>query len=306
MYESFIKEFPVDIKCAESYPSGDREFFKLISKKGTYKDEWGSIWYVGEPGFTGEVKEPALDDWSKLKNFKPPYHLIKKRNKDFIDDLCSRSNEFILSSITARPFERIQFLRGTENLYMDIGYDRPEFYRLLKLVHEYYLKDIESWCKTAIDGVFFMDDWGSARDLLINPKIWREVFKPLYKDYCKLIHSYGKYTFFHSDGNIEKIFSDLIEVGVDAINSQIFAMDIETLAQEYKGKITFWGEIDRQHILPFGSTDDVFNAVIRIRNALDHNNGGVNNGGVIAQFSWGKDVSLENAKTVLKAWDKII
>ena len=56
----------------------------------------------------------------------------------------------------------------------------------------------------------------------------------------------------HSDGNILKIYPQLIELGLDAINSQIFCMGVENL-EPFAGKITFWGEMDRQHLLVNGS-----------------------------------------------------
>ena len=113
-----------------------------------------------------------------------------------------------------------------------------------------------------------------------------------------MIHSSGKFVFFHSDGNIEEIFSELIEVGVDAINSQLFTMDIEKIASKYKGKITLWGEVDRQKTLAFGKPDDVKKDVMRVRRAFDE---GV--GGLIAQCEWGIDNSFENIDAVYKTWD---
>jgi uroporphyrinogen-III decarboxylase len=202
----------------------------------------------------------------------------------------------MLSDVTARPFERMQFLRGTENLYLDIGYGTAEFQKLLNMVHEYYLEDIESWCKSNVDGIFFMDDWGSKNSLLINPQMWREVFKPLYKDYCDIIHAADKFTFFHSDGHTEAVFADFVEVGIDAINSQLFTMDIEKLSQ-YKGKIVFWGEIDRQNIMPFGDPQQVRQAVMRVRRVLDDGTGGV-----IAQCEWGKFDPRENVEAVFQTW----
>ncbi len=74
-------------------------------------------------------------------------------------------------------------------------------------------------------------------------------------------------------------------------------MNIEDLAKRYKGEITFWGEIDRQHALPFGSEDDVRLAVRRVRDAFDNGNGGV-----IAQCEWGKDNSRANIESVFEAW----
>ena len=127
--------------------------------------------------------------------------------------------------------------------------------------------------------------------------MWREIFKPLYKDYCDIIHSAGKSVFFHSDGFIEPIIEDLIEIGVDALNAQLFCMDIEELGRKYGGRLTFWGEIDRQHVLPFGTTEDVDKAVTRVRTALDHGKGGV-----IAQCEWGKDNDLPNIEQVYQSW----
>ncbi len=98
---------------------------------------------------------------------------------------------------------------------------------------------------------------GAQRGLLISPKLWRGFYKPLYAEYCRIAHAAGKFVFFHSDGHIMEIYPDLIEIGVNAVNSQLFCMDIEEIGRRFKGQITFWGEIDRQNVLPFGTVDDV-------------------------------------------------
>jgi len=295
--KSILSKFPMDIDLSEISLNFTKEQLMLASKKGHYIDDWGSVWYVGEPGVWGEVKKPMLESWLALKKFRPPYYLIENRDFSIINKQCAESSKFMLSHITARPFERLQFLRGTENLFLDIASNSSEFHKLLRIIHEFYLKDIESWCKTDVDGILFMDDWGTNISLLINPKVWREIFKPLYREYCNIIHNYGKFAFFHSDGNIEEIFSDFIEIGVDAINAQLFVMNIEKIASNYKGKITLWGEVDRQYTLAFGTPDDVFKDVLRVRNLFDDETGGL-----IAQCEWGKDNSRENIESVYKAW----
>ena len=128
--------------------------------------------------------------------------MVRKRDLSHVNKSCQESNKFMLSDVTARPFERLQFLRGSENLYLDIGYGTAEFRKLLEMVHEFYLEDITSWSESDVDGIFFMDDWGSKKTLLINPQTWREIFKPLYKKYCDIIHAAGKYAFFHTTGLI--------------------------------------------------------------------------------------------------------
>ncbi|MEM3515676.1 MAG: hypothetical protein QW281_03350, partial [Saccharolobus sp.] len=102
-----------------------------------------------------------------------------------------------------------------------------------------------------------------------------------------------------SDGHIEAIYPDLIEIGIDAINSQLFCMNIEELGRKYRGKVTFWGEIDRQYILPFGTVEEVRSAVRRVRKALD-----TGRGGVIAQCEWGLKDPKENIEAVFEEWNK--
>ncbi len=295
--ESLVREFPMDIGTAHLNPGWLQDVSRMSGSVGRYTDDWGSVWTVGEPGVIGEVKKPALCEWSLLEHFQPPWALLHTRDFGYVNRCCEQSAQFMLSEVTVRPFERLQFLRGTQNLYYDIGEGRAELRRLLEIVHEYYLEDLRSWCSSNVDGIFFMDDWGSNQRLLINPRLWRELFKPLYKDYCDMIHAAHKRAFFHSDGNIEAIYGDLIEVGMDAINSQLFIMDIEKLAQLYKGKVTFWGEMDRQHILPFEDPGQVKDAVARVRRALDDGAGGV-----IAQCEWGKDDPQENIRAVYEGW----
>ncbi|MBI3920960.1 MAG: methyltransferase, partial [Armatimonadetes bacterium] len=257
------------------------------------------VWHVAEAGVVGEVKEPALADWSDLKTYQPPWELIRGRDLSRVDADCENSDLFMLSDCTARPFERMQFLRGSENLFLDLAYLPRELFRLRDMIHEFYLEDVRQWCRTAVDAVMMMDDWGTQHTLLISPDLWRDFFKPMYREYCDLIHAAGKYVFFHSDGHIESIYGDLIEVGVDALNSQLFCMDIEGLAQKYKGRVTFWGELDRQGVLPFGTPEDVKTAVGRVRAALEDGRGGV-----IAQCEWGKNNPKENIEAVFEAWEE--
>lgn len=265
-----------------------------------YTDAWGSVWHVGQPGVVGEVKEFPLPDWSYLDKYKLPWELLKEADFSQVNRSCVESDKFILAGTETRPFERMQFLRGSENLYMDLAYGEKEVYKLRDMLHDFYLREMELWSNTDVDGVSFMDDWGSQKSLLISPTMWREFFKPLYKDYCDILHSKGKYVFFHSDGNIESIYPDLIEIGVNAINSQLFCMDIERLGSQYAGKIAFWGEIDRQNILPFGTTDDVKRAVKRVAEALLINK----RTGIIAQCEWGGKDPKENIITVFEEWNK--
>ena len=101
----------------------------------------------------------------------------------------------------------------------------------------------------------------------------------------------------HSDGYILDIIPELIDIGIDALNSQIFCMGLDKLEQ-FRGKITFWGEIDRQQILPFGSKEDVDQAVRSVKKHL------WDRGGCIAQCDFGVGSKPENVFQVFKTWDE--
>ena len=268
---------------------------------GIYTDAWGCVWHVAEPGVIGEVKEYIIDDLSMVDKYQLPWELLDEADLSQVNRYCSQSDKFILVGTQTRPFERMQFLRGTENLFMDLAYGDKNVYKLRNMLHEFYCREMEMWADTDVDGVSFLDDWGSQKSLLISPEMWREFYKPLYKDYCDILHSKGKYVFFHSDGNIQSIYPDLVEIGIDAVNSQLFCMDMEQLGREYAGKITFWGEMDRQNILPFGKPEDVRCAVRRAANALLKDK----RTGVIAQCEWGNKDPKENIMAVFDEWNRI-
>lgn len=103
----------------------------------------------------------------------------------------------------------------------------------------------------------------------------------------------------HSDGYILPILPDLIEIGVDALNCQVFCMGPEKL-KVFAGQITFWGEIDRQHLLPHGSLEEIRNAVERLREAF------WKNGGAIAQCEFGPGAKPENVEEVFRTWERTV
>ncbi|MFH1086900.1 MAG: uroporphyrinogen decarboxylase family protein [Chloroflexota bacterium] len=266
-----------------------------IYEPGEWTDAWGSTWLNIQRGMIGEVKRPALDDWGKLDAWSPPYHLLGRGFED-VNRTCAQSDTFVALGLP-RPWERLQFVRGSENAYRDLAWGVPQVFKLLEMLHDYYMQHLNYVMQTDVDAVSFMDDWGSKHALLISPAMWVAYFKPLYKDYVDVAHAHDKFAIMHSDGYILPIYEHLIEIGVDAINSQLFTMPIEEIGQRFKGRITFWGEIDRQQILPFGTPDDVRAAVQRVKDALWDPRGGV-----IGQAEFNQGYPLENIRAFFEAW----
>lgn len=269
---------------------------------GTYVDEWGCEFLNAQAGVIGEVKNAVVSDTNDLEAVQPPYEILPESPsaRDEVNRFCASTDRFTMSGCCLRPWERMQFLRGTADAMMDVMVPEDGGASLLKKIHDFYCMELEFWVYTDVDSVMFMDDWGSQRQLLIPPAKWRELFKPLYRDYCEMAHSNGKFVFMHSDGNIREIYEDLVEVGVDAINSQLFTMDLADLATRVKGQITFWGEIDRQHVLPDVNAEKAREAVCEVATHLYDPAGGI-----IAQFELGPAARIENAFAIHEQWDEI-
>lgn len=266
---------------------------------GLYTDEWGCRFENKQWGIIGEVKDPLLKDWRAWKSVRAPEERLSL-DAAKVDEFCAANDVFVYSQPLIRPFELLQFIRGPETFYMDLAERPDELFLLMGRIHAFYKEELELWALTDVDALFFADDWGSQKSLLISPALWRELFKPLYRDYAEIAHRHGKYAFMHSDGYITDIYPDLIEIGVDALNSQVFCMDVPELGRRFGGQITFWGEVDRQHLLPRGTPGDVAAAVRTAKEAF------FRNGGAIAQCEFGIGARPENVEAVFQTWKSLV
>lgn len=291
--------FPDDIVVSPEFLKVQPKTTGDPHKAGAYIDPWGCVFSNAQDGIIGEVKDPIVreDDWSDAGNVHIPTEWLTV-DVDKVNEFCAKDDRFVLGVGRPRPFEQLQFIRGTENLYIDLMDPPPAMMAFLRRMHEFYCQLLEVWAGTGVDGLRIMDDWGAQRSLLINPALWREVFKPMYKDYADIAHAHGKKLFMHSDGYILDIYPDLIEIGVDVLNSQIFCMGLEKL-RPYAGKICFWGEVDRQNLLPYGTKEEVAAAVRAVHDALWRN------GGCIAELEFGIGAKPENVEAAFAAWEDL-
>ena len=293
------RRFPSDIVTSPAFLRRPLLTQGVDTEIGRYVDEWGCAFINIQRGVIGEVKTPLIQTWADLDKVRPPEERLSV-DVDQVNAFCRASDCFVLAGACPRPFERMQFLRGSQALYLDLAEEPPELFALIERIHAANLQEMELWAGTEVDALNMMDDWGAQRRLLISPRQWRRIFKPLYQAYVDIAHAHGKYIFMHSDGHIFDIYPDLIEIGVDAINSQLFCMDIEHIGERFAGEITFWGEIDRQHLLPYATRAEIDAAVRRVHGAL------YRQGGVIAQCEFGNGARPENVEQVYESWAEVI
>ena len=297
--EHIQKVYPVDIVGApiifkeRGVEQGD------MYEVGEYIDSWGCKFENIHRGIIGEVKDPLVkdEDWEDFGNIHIPEEWLTFDVAQVNADLKKVADKFTIAGCP-RPFEQLQFIRGTENFYIDLMMRPKKMMQFMEKMHDFYCRYLEKLAQTDVDALEYMDDWGSQKALLIDPKMWRELFRPMYRDYIDIAKKHGKKMFMHSDGYIKDIIPDLIDMGLDAVNSQIFCMGVEDLKQ-FRGKITFWGEIDRQHLLVHGTKQQVQDAVRLVYDTLWQD------GGCIAQCEFGAGAKPENVETVYETWDAL-
>ena len=242
-------------------------------RPGIHRDEWGVIWNRTQDKDIGVVEnqvlaEPTLDGWDVPDPAAPG---VFAKYPEFIDE--SR-DKFRAASIGMSLYERAWSLRGTEHLLMDM-YDHPDFvHALFDRITDYNLAQVETALKYDIDCIYYGDDWGAQVGLIMGPAIWHEFIQPRVDRMYQFARQAGKYVMIHSCGDVKAIFPDLIEAGLNIFNPfQPEAMDIYETKKEFHGRLSFYGGISVQHLLPHGTPDEVRTETRRILNELGKGGG---------------------------------
>ena len=68
-----------------------------------------------------------------------------------------------------RLFDRLYFLRGFENLMIDIATDDRRLPRLIDMLLEYEQKFVRKWLAIGVDAIAFHTDIGTQNGLMISP-----------------------------------------------------------------------------------------------------------------------------------------
>ena len=132
--------------------------------------------------------------------------------------------------------------------------------RVLDLPYQYHLTAAKRLVEMGVDMVWLGDDVGSQHEMLISPRMWRKFFKWRMADMIQELKAINPdlKVAYHSDGDIRRIIPELIEIGLDVLNPvQPASMDPAEIKNQYGDRLCFWGTIDEQQTLPFGSPEDV-------------------------------------------------
>ena len=263
---------------------------------GKYVDEFGVVWDrtvdidIGCPS-------PHLTP-ERFWEYRWPDPLAQGRFDTLAENMKRYPETFHVMTFGFSLFERAWALRGMENLLVDFV-DRRDFVdALLDGITDLNLTVLEAGLKACpdIDGVYFGDDFGTQMGLIMGAARWREIFKPRLARMYGAVKSAGKKVIIHCCGRVQEIFDDFVEIGLDCFNPfQPEVMDVYDMFRQYHGKLAFWGGISTQHLLPFGTVDEVDAEVNRL---LDM---GANGGYVIAPaHAIPGDAKVENMAAMLR------
>ncbi len=236
-----------------------------------YTDEWGVGWDIhpyetpfGIGHYTEISNHPLADD-SAISSYKAPdpnrpelyltaEKIVKKQKDEY----------WIVGTVHTTIFETAWALRGFQQLLLDLAINPDLVSQLLDIPHQYHLAVAKKLTQIGVDMIFLGDDVGTQNKMLISPEMWRIFLKPRMAAIIaelKAINPDLKVAY-HTDGNVEPIIPELIEIGLDVLNPiQPASMDPAKIKNAYGDKLCFWGTIDEQHTLPFGTQDDVSNEV---------------------------------------------
>jgi uroporphyrinogen decarboxylase len=215
---------------------------------------------------------------------------------DAIARLRETTDCFVLAPFYASLFEKAWFLRGMENLLVDMALHQEYCESLFERIVTADLMMLEMMLSADVDGVLLGCDWGSQQALLMGPDHWRRYIGPRHARMFRRIRAAGKYAFLHSCGNLQAVLPEVVEMGVQVLNPlQPECMDIRAVKRHFGGALAFWGGISTQRTLPAGSPDDVRREVREVAALL-----GAGGGYILSPAqSIQSDVPLENCLALI-------
>ncbi|MHC4481460.1 MAG: uroporphyrinogen decarboxylase family protein [Planctomycetota bacterium] len=213
-------------------------------------DEWGNTWTRLEGFSKGEVSRAVLEDWDLLDELELPDYSLPERYEPPARAFAAGPEKFRIGHLPGFPFNVARKMRRLDNFLVDVLVERDRAERLLAMVEEKLHQAIAGLADAGADAVMFPEDWGTQDRLLVSPQVWREVFQPGFERLCRTAHGRGVAVFIHSCGYIREAMEAMIEAGIDLFQfDQPKLYGIDSLADQFAGRTTFWCPVDIQRTL---------------------------------------------------------
>ena len=271
---------------------------------GRHTDCWGTVWNNIARGLDSQVEVEPLADWSAFDAWKrrlpdpltdgewgprPPWDDVRKN----LDEARKRGDLAGGGGLMhGHFFMRLYYLRGFENLMVDIATDEPLLHELIAILTNHNAAVVGKYLQLGAEMLYFGEDLGMQTALPISPAAWRKFVKPSYEATFGPCRDRGVPVYLHSDGHILEIIPDLIETGVRVLNPQIRANGLAGLREVARGKVCLDQDLDRQ-LFPFTGPAGIREHIGEVFEGLN-----LKKGGLMFKAECGPDVSLENIDAI--------
>ena len=199
----------------------------------------------------------ALDDWSRLDEVLAGFP--RADHPALLDWMPKPDGRYRLAHWWFCLFERHWSLRGMTNALTDY-YEYPaQTHRLFQALTDFYCGLITRCAREApVDGLLTSDDLGTQSSGFFSPAIFREFFKPYYRQIFDTCHRHGMHAWMHACGCVQEFIPDWIDVGLDVLHPiQKHTMDEQTIARNFGGRLTIFTGLDVQQVIPWGTPAEV-------------------------------------------------
>ena len=299
--DSILARFDIDTRplLLSPYKGGpDKQIDENI-----YFDIWQTTWQRAPEGHYINVDGPFQNtepSIQQLESFSWP----DPENPGFYENLRTSAKKLreetdcaIVFNLPVGIIHQGQFMRGFMEWLTDL-YQRPDYIdRMSEILADIWIgiaKKSMDEIGDLIDIVAWGDDLAMQQGPLFGPDLYRKFIKPRHKRMNEAIKSgTDAKIWYHSCGSVFPLIDDLIESGIDILNPiQVAAKDMDpaALKAEYGDKLAFWGGIDTQHLLPFGTPEEVRIGVREIIDKLGPGGGYI----LTSVHNMQKDVPPEN------------
>jgi uroporphyrinogen decarboxylase len=231
-------------------------YFRVDRQHGVIFDDWGVGWDTNHEGIY-EVFHPMAEDpdLSRLQVPDPSGHHLF----DTVEEaLTQYSSEYCVTGCQDLTiFERACAIRGFANFLFDLK-ENPLFAgQLLDVVADYQVQLARGFAARGVDMAFTGGDYGTQQGLIISVEDWLRFEAPRLKRVWDIYLQAGIPIMHHSCGAILDLIPHLIEMGMDVLNPIQHVMPPESLSKNFGERLIFFGGIDTQHLMPFGSPEQV-------------------------------------------------
>ena len=169
---------------------------------------------------------------------------------------------FIWGDIELTLFAMPRHLVGMQKLLIDMALGEPYVEVLIDKCMAFALAVGNRLVSLGVDGILGGDDYGAQNGMLISPNMWRHYFKERYRQLHDELKSLNPDLVIaqHCDGAVAPILGEWADVGMDVFNPvqpNVPGHEPEDLKREFGNRLSFWGAIDQQQILPFGTPEEI-------------------------------------------------